>query len=233
VRRSCVAALLVIIAFCVASTTRQATAATTSATGGNVEPALDTVAPNTVAVVASGAPVGGVVPVIVRNGTRHDATVLRIRAAAVDSSGRTVARSTTRTVVPRMLVPDGLGLARVDFENPAMSATVTYKFDVASTRARNRRAVALEPTSFALSPPSTGPVAQTLEVTLRNPTTSDVRGPVRTAVMCFGEARRPTVLFATTSRIDRTAPGASLKVSVGLRELCPSYLVGANAILGT
>jgi hypothetical protein len=231
VRRSCAATLLVIAALFAASA--RATAAPTSSTGGNVEPALDTVAPNTVAVVASGAPVQGVVPVIVRNGTGHNVTVRRIRAAAVDGSGHTTARASTRTVVPSVLAPNGLGLARVNFEDPAMPASVTYEFDVTSMRARKPRTVALEPTSFELSPPSTGPVAQTLDVTLRNPTTSAVRGPVGIAVMCFGEARRPSVLIATTSRIDRTAPGASVRARVGLRELCPSYLVAATAIRAT
>ena len=97
-RRSCAATLLVITALFAASA--RATAAPTSSTGGNVEPALDTVAPNTVAVVASGAPVQGVVPVIVRNGTGHDVTVRRIRAAAVDGSGHTTARATTGEVKP-------------------------------------------------------------------------------------------------------------------------------------
>jgi hypothetical protein len=230
VRRWCVATLLVITALCAASSADPATAAPASSTGGNVEPALDTAAPDSVAVAASGAPVDGVVPVLVRNGTTHRVEVRRVRAAAVDGSGRTTARATTRLVVPNVLEPDGLGLARVDFDDPRLPASVTYRFDVTSRRAREPGTVALEPTMFQLSPPSSGPVAQTLDVTLRNPGTSDVRGPVRIAVMCFGEARRPTLLFTKTSPIDRIAPGASTSAAVELRELCPTYLVAANAI---
>jgi hypothetical protein len=229
VRRSRVATILVIVALCAASAPARADAAPSS-TGGNVDPALDAVAPDTVAVVASGAPVEGAVPVIVRNGTAHHVTVLRIRATAVDGSGRKVARGVTNTIVPRSLEPGGLALARVEFHDTTMPASTTYKFDATSTRARDARTAALEPTAFDLSPPTTGPVAQTLDVTLRNPTTSDVHGPVLIAVMCFGEARRPTVLVATKSRIDRTAPAASVRVSVELRDVCPAYLVAANAI---
>jgi len=232
-RRSSAATLLVIIALFTTPAMERAAAAPTNAVGGNVEPALDTVAPNTVAVVASGAPVDGVVPVIVRNGTTREVTVQRIRGTAVDRSGHTVARATTRTVVPGVLESEGLGLARVDFEDSTIPASVTYEFDVTSTRARTARTVALEPTAFDLSPPSTGAVAQTLDVTLRNPTTTGVRGPVRIAVMCFGEARRPTTLATQTSRKGRIAPGTSAKVGVELRELCPTYLVAATAIRAT
>jgi hypothetical protein len=231
-RRSSVATL-VITALMAASGFARAAGAPSSSVGGNVEPALDVGAPNAVAVVASGAPAEGEVPVIVRNGTTHAVTVRRVVAAAVDGSGRAVARAATRTVVPRVLEPDGLGLARVQFGDAALPVSVTFEFDVTATRERNPKRVALEPTAFALSPPSTGPVAQTLDVTVRNPASSAVRGPVRVAVMCFGEARRPTGMVMKTSRIDRTAPYGSVTIGVGLRDLCPTYLVAANAIRKT
>src|SRR4051794_6208249 len=136
-RRSCVAALLVITALVATSAVARAAAAPSSSIGGNVEPALDTVAPNIVAVVASGAPVDGDVPLIVRNATSHAVTVLRVRAAGVDGSGRTVARAATRAIVPRVLEPGGLGLARVQLDDATLPASVTSEFDVRSTRAHN------------------------------------------------------------------------------------------------
>jgi hypothetical protein len=231
-RRSHLATLLVITALVAASGAARAPTPSSS-TGGNVEPALDTVAPDTVAVVASGAPVDGAVPVIVRNGTTRAVTVVRIRAVAVDGSGRSVARAATPTVVPRLLEPDGLGLARVQFEDATVPVSATYEFDVTSTRARNTKDVALEPTAIAHSPPSTGSVAQTFDITLRNPEQDPVRGPVRLAVMCFGEARRPSVVGITMVGMARIAPGADRRVTVGSSELCPTYLVAANAIRAT
>src|SRR6185436_4174169 len=64
--------------------TTGAGAATNSAIAGNVEPALDTVDPGSVGVAASGAPVRGVVPVIVQNLEPAAVTHVRISARAVD-----------------------------------------------------------------------------------------------------------------------------------------------------
>ena len=207
---------------------RGAEAASTGAVAGNVDPALDAVDPGTVGVAASGAPVHGVVPVIVQNQESGAVTHLRIAARAVDGSGRTLARTKTRRVVPGVLDPDAIGLARLDFGDPSLPPGTTFEFDVASKRARRSAVETLQPTAFRLSPPTTGPVAQTLAVTLRNPTEKVVHGPVRVALMCFGESRRPVLYVAKATPVKQLAPGASVDATVELAELCPAYVVGAS-----
>jgi hypothetical protein len=73
-----------------------------------------------------------------------------------------------------------------------------------------------------------GPVAQQLTMTLANPSKTRLRGPVRVAVMCFGEARTPALLASAHMARTSIRPDASVPASVDLHELCPSYLVGAT-----
>ena len=221
------AVLLMALAFV---PTTGAGAATTGPIAGNVEPALDTVDPGTVGVAASGAPLRGVVPVVVQNRKPATVTHVRISARAVDGDGRTVARATTRTVVPEVLDPGALGLARVDFGDPLLPLGVSYKFVVTSKRGGSASPVTLEPTGFRLSPPMTGRVAQTLNVTLRNPTNTRARGPVRVAVMCFGESRRPVQYVADKAHVAQLAPGTTMNTTVEFDELCPAYVVGASTV---
>jgi len=197
--------------------------------GGNVDPALDAIAPGTVAVVASGAPERGVVPIIVRNATSHAVTGLRVRATALDGDGHAVARAASRTVVPDVLTTDGLGLAQVDFRDPKLPLGVTYRFDVRARRAQHPRAQALEPSAYRLSPPVEGPVAQTLDVTMRNPSDAPLRGPVHVAVMCFGESRRPVRFVGKTANARRVSAGDSITTTIELRGLCPAFLIGGTA----
>jgi hypothetical protein len=210
-------------------TTSVAGAVSGRSVAGNVDPALDVVEPGTVGVAASGAPLGGVVPVIVQNRKSVAVTHLRISARGVDGDGRTVARATTRTVVPNVLDPDAVGLARVDFHDRLLPLGLSFEFSVTAQRARHPATVPLEPTQFRLSPPMTGPVAQTLDVTMRNATNTRARGPIRIAVMCFGESRRPVLYTDETVGSVRLAPGASMSTTVDFAELCPAYVVGATA----
>jgi len=203
-------------------------AASTGAVAGNVDPALDAVDPGTIDVAASGAPVRGVVPLVVQNRKSGRVTRIRISARAVDGNGRTVARANTRSVVPGVLDPDTIGLARLDFGDASLPPSTSFEFDVTAKPARHAAVATLQPTAFRLSPPTTGPVAQTLEVTLRNPTARPIHGPVRVALLCFGESRRPVLYVAKQARLEQLAPGMSVNATVELGELCPAYLVGAS-----
>jgi hypothetical protein len=223
--------MLVVLACVLAGSASTAAGALSTPTiGGNVDPALDVTEPGTVGVVASGAPIAGVVPVIVQNRKARAVTHLRISAHAVDGDGRTVARATTRTVVPNVLDHNSLGLARVDFHDRLLPLGLTFEFVVTSEPARDASTATLEPTQFRLSPPLTGRVAQTLDVTLQNATAEPTRGPVRIAVMCFGESRRPVLYAARTVRAAHLAPGGSMSTRVDFHELCPAYVIGANAV---
>lgn len=222
------ARLIILIGTAFALTATSA-AASTRSLGGNVEPALDPIAPGSVAVVASGAPERGVVPVIVQNATQHPVSRLRIRATALDGDGDVVARTTSRNVVPEVLEQDGLGLAQVDFRDPKLPLSVTYRFDVRARRATRSHAQTLEPTSFRLSPPTEGPRAQALDVTLRNPSDERLRGPLRVAVMCFGESGRPVRFVGKAEPRSRIDADASITTTIDFRELCPAYLVGGTA----
>jgi hypothetical protein len=167
--------------------------------------------------------------VIVQNRKSVAVTHVRISARGVDGDGRTVARATTRTVVPNVLEPDAVGLARVDFDDPLLPLGLSFEFRVTAQRARHPATLPLEATQFRLSAPTTGSVAQTLDVTLQNATNTRARGPVHVAVMCFGESRRPVLYRQSTVRDARLAPGESMSTRVEFTELCPAYVVGGSA----
>ena len=228
-RRPGLALLAVLGGLVLVPPTGVAGAGSVRSVAGNVDPALDVVEPGTVGVAASGAPLGGVVPVIVQNQKSVAVTDLRISARGLDGDGRTVARATTRTVVPNVLDPGAAGLARVDFHDRLLPLGLSFEFTVTAQRARHAATVPLEPTAFRLSPPMTGPVAQTLDVTLRNGTSTRARSPVHVAVMCFGESRRPVLYRQATVQDTKLAPGASMSTRVDFTELCPAYVVGATA----
>jgi hypothetical protein len=183
-------------------------------------------------VAASGAPTRGVVPVVVQNATRHAVARLWIRATAATGSGRVVAHGATRNVIPEPLAPQALALSRVDFHDATLPPGLTYRFHITAGRARRSSRVALEPTGFRLSPPTAGAVAQTLAVTLHNPTDARLTGPLRVAVMCFGESSRPVLLVTPVSTVDAVEPRGSVSTSVEFPELCPAYLAGATAARG-
>jgi hypothetical protein len=154
---------------------------------------------------------------------------LRVRATALDGDGHAVGRAASRTVVPDVLAPDGLGLAQVDFRDRKLPLGVAYRFDVRARRARHPRAQALEPSAYRLSPPIEGPIAQTLDVTMRNPSDAPLRGPMHLAVMCFGESRRPVRFVEKTAKVARVPARDSITTTIELRGLCPAFLIGGTA----
>jgi hypothetical protein len=196
---------------------------------GNVTPALDA-ANGKVAVAASGAPVEDRVAVVVENGTSRPARIDRITATATGAGGATVTQARTVTTYPRVLAPGAYALAVLQFRKGGAPADATLGFRVTSSPARSSmdpRALAVS--GFVLSPPLTGPVAQTLGATVSNPSTKRSAGAPRVAVMCFNEARKPVTL--TTARIDvkKLAPAKAAPASVPLATLCPTYLVAASS----
>ena len=198
---------------------------------GNVEPALPTPLPDAVAVVAYGAPVDNRVAILVRNGTVQSVDDIRISATATRPDGGLSVRAKAKSVVPPRLAPGDLGIAKLRFGKsklPDLPSDTSIKFKVKSDRARSKAAVgALDVQGATLSRPAEGPVVQSLDVTLTNPGKKKVKGPIRVVVMCFGAARNPVLVAKTTVKKARVPGGGTLPVTVGFRELCPSYLVGA------
>ena len=193
---------------------------------GNVEPAVEAGHEGQVAVVASGAPLRNAVPVVVSNGTDHDVTGVRVTAVATDAAGGSAVRAVTG-VVPATLAPGELAVGRVNFGHATVGPKLTFSVASRSSGSAVDRA-ALDVSGLRLSSPATGPVAERLALTVRNPQRRTVDGPVRVTVMCFDEARRPVFLATATVKTAHLRRGATVRASVPLTELCPSYLAGAR-----
>ena len=228
-RTSAVACLLVgALVSAHAAVAVAATAAGPPVPTGNVEPALDA-ANGKVAVVAAGAPVDGKIAVIVQNGKTEPVRSVKVTAVATSADGSRSTKVSTRSLIPSTLEPGAIALTALGFDAADVDPDSAITYRVSSGRAGSggdRAALAIG--SLALSAPLAGDVAQTLDLSMTNPTSRTIRGPISVRVMCFGEARRPT--GAVDGRIARTklAAGATVSATVKLRELCPSYLVAAK-----
>ena len=200
------------------------------ALAGNVTPALGSPPPGKVAVGAAGAAVDGRVAAIVQNGTSAPVHNLRVSGTATRADGGAVTTATTGTVVPSTLAPGAYGLLVLDFRKQGVAPGAAVQFRVKSTgtpSSTDPRLLAVG--GFQLSAPLTGPVAQRLDVSVTNPGTRAVRGPLRITVMCFDEAAKPVTVASTRVRRAKLAAGKSVHASVPLTSLCPTYQVGAQA----
>jgi hypothetical protein len=209
--------------------TAQAAAAVSSAAPiGNVEPVLDP-ANGKVAVVAASAPVDGKVAVIVQNGTTAPVQNIRVTAVATRPDGGRATKVSTQSLLPSTLVPDAIALGVLGFRPRDVPADSTLSYKVSSRRARSSNdPTALDVGSLVLSPPLAGDVAQTLDVTVMNPSSRTIKGPLEVRVTCFGESARPSLAVDTRIKKSKLASGASTNATVKMHELCPSYLVAAK-----
>jgi hypothetical protein len=193
---------------------------------GNVTPS--TTATTKVDVVAQSAPVDGRVALLVQNGTSRPVRVERITAVATRPDGGLATRAETRAVYPQVLAPGDLALAAVAFPKRTRS-DVAVEAKVRSTTATVRQvARALSVGDFVLSPPLTGDVAQTLDVTVTNGTSAWTARARAIAVVCFGESGLPSTFAKARVASRRIRPGDSTPATVRLRSLCPTYLVAAR-----
>ena len=201
----------------------------TTAPQGNVQPALDP--PNgTVAVAASGAPVDNRVAVIVQNGSTRSVRIESVTATATRGGGATVTRARTTTTFPQVVAPGAYALATIKFRTGGAPVGSTLTFRVTSTPSRSAtdpRALAVR--GLVLSPPLTGSVAQTLDATVGNVSTTRVARAPRLAVMCFNEARKPVTLTTAHLDVSKLGPGKTAPGQVPLDTLCPTYVVAASS----
>jgi hypothetical protein len=203
-------------------------AAAAPAPAGNVTPVLDA-ANGAVAVVASSAPVDGRVAVVVQNGKAQPVRGVRVTAVATRPDGGLVTRGAAHALVPSTLAPGAVALGIVDFSPHEVAPDSTITFSVKSRRAASAAsATALATSNFRLSAPQTGKVAQTLRMTLTNPGSRTVGGPVDVVVVCFNEASRPAVATDAQLPAAPIRPGRRRDATVKLQLLCPTYLAAAQ-----
>jgi hypothetical protein len=198
---------------------------------GNVQPAVDAAPAGKVAVVASSAPEGGKIAVIVENGASTPVRRVVVVGLATRADGGAVTQTTTRVTVPAVLAPGAIALAALDFGKHGVPRGATFAFRVTSRRAATAGDPGLlEVRDLALSPPLEGAVAQTIAGRVFNTGARTLRGPVRVTAMCFDEARRPVGTTTSTVAVGKLAPGNSVRATVRFATLCPTYLVGARAV---
>ncbi len=196
---------------------------------GNVQPALDALPAGKVGVVAASAAVDGKVAVIVQNGTSAPVRNVRVTAFATRPDGGRATKVSTQSLLPATLVPDAIALGALEFRPRDIPADSTLSYKVASRRARSSSdPTALDVGSLVLSPALAGDVVQTLDVTVTNPSSRTIKGPLLFRVTCFGESARPSLAVDTRIKKSKLAPGASASATVKMHELCPSYLVAAK-----
>ena len=195
---------------------------------GNVVPTLETA--TGVAVVAQSAPVDGQVALLVHNGTAKPVRIDLVTGVATSAEGGLAVRARAVKAFPQVLAPDQLALTVVKFRGKGIAADTKITAKVRSTPVSTMRAQrVLSVGGLVLSPPMTGAVAQTMQATLTNATTSWTALLPETAVMCFGEAGTPTTFSSARAKVRRVAPATTASATVPLTSLCPSYLVAARA----
>jgi hypothetical protein len=201
---------------------------TPGAPQGNVTPTLQTA--TGVAVVAQSAPVDGQVALLVHNGTTKPVRIDLVTGVATSADGALALRARTVKTFPQVLAPDQLALTAVRFRGKALAPDAKITAKIRSTPMSPSRAKqVLSVGSLVLSPPLTGKVAQTMQATLTNATTTWTARLPEAAVMCFGEAGTPTTFSSARAAVRRVSPSTSASASVPLTSLCPSYLVAARA----
>ncbi len=214
------------------TTTTTGTAGTDAAVPaltGNAPMNVDLVPPGEVGVVAASAPVRNRVAFVVENGSDTTVRLKKVTAVAESASGTQATRASTKAVAPARLAPGERAIGRVRFRRDTIDLAPTLTWQVRTTRAPSSP----DPTRLAvedlvLSPPKGAVVAQTLDMTLTNPQTTSLSRPFRVEVMCLNEAGRPAVLATARVTRKKLAAGASTDVTAKLRELCPSFVVGAR-----
>jgi hypothetical protein len=199
---------------------------------GNAPVAVDPVPPGEVAVVAASAPVRDQVAFVVENGSDATVRVVKVTAVAERSTGTQATRASTTAVAPARLAPGERAIGRVTFRRGTIDLAPTLTWEVRTARA----AASPDPTRLAvgdlvLSPPKGAVVAQTLDLTLTNPQTRALSRPFVVEVLCLNEAGRPAVLARAGVGRTKLGAGKSTPVTAELRELCPSFVVGARATL--
>jgi hypothetical protein len=195
---------------------------------GNVTPTLQPT-PG-VAVAAQSAPVEGQVALVLHNGTTKPVRVDLVSGVATSTDGGLAVRARTAKTYPQVLAPDQLALASISFRKKSISPGATIAVKVRSRRVSAARAKRVLSTSdLVLSPPLTGPVAQTMGATLTNATTNWTALLPEAAIVCFGEASTPTTFASARASTRRIAPGKTASASIPLSLLCPTYLVAARA----
>jgi hypothetical protein len=214
---------------CTGTLAATAGAATTSFDPvGNATPTLQPV--TGVGAAAIGAPVDGVVPVVVRNAGTSAVRVDRLIATATRSDGGLAVRAVSLRTYPQTLAPAGTALAGVRFRAADVRGQVAITVKVRTTRVTAAAAArGLSVGGLTLSPPQSGAVAQTMQATLTNSTSRWTARTPAAAVMCFGEAGNPATFATAKAARRRVRPGATASVTVPLTSLCPTYLVAARA----
>jgi hypothetical protein len=200
--------------------------AATSSLQGNATPVLDDPA-GQVAVVSASAAVDRRVAFVVQNGTDHWVRVVTVTGAAANPSGSSAARATTGDAVPARLAPGDTAIGRLRFRPGTLEpgASFTWRVDARRTDV-DEDPVRLVASDFELSSAMTGKVAQTLELTVTNPHDTARFGPLPLQVLCVNEAGRPALGYALEVGRRRLDAQKSVQVTVAMRYLCPSYLVG-------
>jgi hypothetical protein len=206
-------------------------AANSSAPGspqGNVTPTLEPA--RGVAAVAQSAPVDGTVAVLLHNGTDAPVRIERITGVATRGDGGLAVRERSRKSYPQVLAPDQLALASVRFRKRSLTPDLTVTVKVHSRKvstARARRTLSVG--DLVLSAPMTGTVAQSMDATVTNDTSSWTAHHPAVAVVCFGEASTPTTFASARASARRIGPGKHVAATVPLPSLCPTYLVAARS----
>jgi hypothetical protein len=153
---------------------------------------------------------------------------VRLAATATRADGTATVRSRTSTVVPSVIAPGALAVARVGFGKAQPAPDDEVKVTVRKSRAGGSTSTPVTVRETTLSRPMEGAVAQQLTVTLANDRERAVKARGRLGLTCFGEAGIP--VLTVTSRVpeQRVAAGGTTTTVVDLPELCPSYLVGLS-----
>jgi hypothetical protein len=199
------------------------------ALGGNATVRTVPAPADSVAVVASSAPTNSSVAFVIANGTDRTVRIRRVAATATSVSAASVVIARTTSVVPIQLAPGAQALGSVHFRTGTLDVDASIAWRVTATGATARDAVALPTSNDVLSAPRAGRVVQLLTLDVTNPGTRAVEAPT-VNVLCVDEAGQPVLLASRSLPKKRISASKAASVSVAFSELCPSYVVAAQAV---
>ena len=167
---------------------------------GNVTPSAP--ATTRMGAAAVSAPTDGVIAVLLQNGTSTPRRIDRINAVATRVDGGRATKARSGHCVPPGGRAGRVALASVKFRTRRSCRRRPGRGDgaehagVGAPRAQR----ALSVGGLVLSAPQTGAVAQTMQATLTNGTTSWTARAPEAAIICFGEAGKPSTFAKARAR---------------------------------
>ncbi|MEX0833594.1 MAG: hypothetical protein WD276_06955 [Actinomycetota bacterium] len=167
----------------------------------------------------------GTMPLVLRNQTNAPLMRLAVSAQGRDAAGNLVASGEDQGFTPNLVPPGGLAIGYVYFGNDVeLPAGTEVSFETSGRQVDDSTETIRD-----LELVEANHVREQIVGSVRNPSDSEVAGPIGVSLMCFssnGRVLHHEIAFANE---DALPPGGSATFNVDLLDReCPAFLAGAS-----